>query len=58
LGHPPDEVWRMTPKRIDAMLFIARKRRNMEQLEELTVLQHARTDDKKTLSKFVRDLNQ
>jgi hypothetical protein len=48
----------MTPKRIEAMLFIARKRRNEELLEELKVAQMARTSDEKALNKFVRDLNQ
>jgi hypothetical protein len=48
----------MTPKRIDAMLFIARKRVNMQRLEELTVAQMARTTDEKTLRSFVRSLSQ
>lgn len=58
MGHPPAEVWRMTPKRIEAMLFVARKRINAERLEELTTAQMARTSDEKTLNKFVRDLQQ
>jgi hypothetical protein len=48
----------MTPKRIEAMLFVARKRLNKQRLEELTVAQYARVDDQKAVSKFVRDLNQ
>jgi len=40
------------------MLFIARKRVNMQRLEELTVAQMARTTDERALKKFVRDLSQ
>ncbi len=48
----------MTPKQIDSMLFVARKRLNKQRLEELAVAQHGRSDDQKSLAKFVRDLNQ
>lgn len=57
MGHPPDEVWRMTPKRIDAMMFVARKRVNKQRLEELAVALHAKTDDQKAVTKFVKELN-
>jgi hypothetical protein len=48
----------MTPKRIEATLFIIRKQKNAERLEELVVAQNARTSDKDRLKNFVKALQQ
>jgi hypothetical protein len=58
MGHSAADVWRMTPRRIEAMLFVARKRMNAQRLEELKVAQMARSSDQRELKKFVRDLQQ
>jgi lipase chaperone LimK len=58
MGYPPDYVWRMTPKRLEATLFVARKRRNREMLERLKVAQMAQSSDEQALRKFVKELDQ
>lgn len=58
MGHPAEDVWRMTPKRIEAMLFIARKRLNAQRLEELATAQMARTSDERKFRDFVKGLQQ
>lgn len=58
MGHSPDHVWRMTPKRLEAMLFIARKRVNAQRLEELVTAQMAATSDKDAVNKFAKALQQ
>lgn len=58
MSYPPDYVWRMTPRQIEATLFVARKRLNRQRLEELEVAQTARTSDEKTFKNFVRRLQE
>lgn len=48
----------MTPKRLEAMLFVARKRVNAQRLEELVTAQMAATSDKDAVNKFAKALSQ
>jgi chromosome segregation and condensation protein ScpB len=58
MGHAYRDVIRMTPKRIEAMLFVARKRVNAQRLEELVNMQMANTSDKDAVNKYAKALQQ
>lgn len=53
-GHPPHVAWGYTPKRIEAFLFLAEKRRTMERVEEVTLAMMANRDDSKEVNKILK----
>jgi hypothetical protein len=56
MGHRPSDVWKYTPRRIAAFLFIAEKRRNQERIEAIHIGAMAARGDPKEVKKFLKGL--
>lgn len=57
MGYEELPLWNSTPKRIDALLFVARRRQKRNLRERLLIVASAFREKPETLNRYIRDLS-